>query len=402
MAVGFMSFVFFDSLFLGIDKMLVEQLMKLQDSSIVIYSKEYDEDKKSYPLDRPIKDINEILKISSSIKNIEALTPRTQFLCEVIYLGKSKHIIATVIEPKTDVQVFDLHKNLKEGKFLDDTSALEILVGSALAEELNIKVKDTITLSAYTKYKMLNALDFVVCGILETSVPLINESTVVINFKSAEKLLDLEGDVNSIHIKVPWNKRESISGYFNKVSKIAKQFKEGLSDDYKVYTFKDLYQEFMLLMKQKRISSFIIVFFILLISAVGIVNTMLMAVYERVKEIGIMMAMGFKPKQVRNLFLLEGLIIGLFGSALGAFLGLLSNLWLIYKGWNLEIMYGEKITGLKASQLGMPVWGVIYGEWNIYAFVFCFCFCILIAVISAYFPSRFASKLTVTDCLKFI
>ncbi len=402
MAVGLMFFIFFDSMFVGIDRMLIEELIKFQDSSIVIYSKEYDENKKAYPLNKPIKDVDTILKVASSIKNVEGITPRTQFLAELIYLGKSQYIIGTIVNPQTDTKVFDFHNSVKEGRFFDNNKENEILIGSVLAKKLGVTVGDTITLSAQTKYETYNAVDFVVCGILETVVPTINESTVVLTFNSAEELLDLECTVTSLHIKISWPKGESIPSYTRKVTEVVKELQKKLGEEYKIYSFKELYNEFIILMKQKRISSSIIIFFILLISAVGIVNTILMAVYERIKEIGVLMAMGLKPKEIRRLFLFEGGFIGVIGGLFGILLGFLVNLWLVYLGWNLEKMYGETATGLKPSQLGMPVWGTIYGEWNIYAFIFCFCFGILIAIFSSYFPARYASKLQITNCLRHV
>ncbi|MCS7227711.1 MAG: FtsX-like permease family protein, partial [Endomicrobia bacterium] len=191
--------------------------------------------------------------------------------------------------------------------------------------------------------------------------------------------------------------------YAKKVSSIVENLKKKIGqDDYKIYTFKELYNDFILLMRQKKVSSFVIIFFLLLIGGVGVVNTILISVYERIKEIGLLLAFGFTPKQIKILFLLEGIVIGVIGGSIGCILGAVVNLWLVYFGWNLESFYGEQVTGLKASQIGMPIWGVLYGEWNISAFIFCFCFAVIISTISAYFPAKYASKLQIRECLKFI
>ncbi|MCX7910093.1 MAG: FtsX-like permease family protein [Endomicrobia bacterium] len=401
MSVGVVFFIFFDSLFIGIDKMLIEELLKYQDGAIVIYSKEYAQNKKAYPLDKPIKNPQKIVNLVKSFKDIE-VTFRTNFLAELIYFEKSKYIVATAIDPTTDTKVFNLHNKIKEGRFLIDDNRYEILLGKKLADEFGVKVGDTVILSAYTKYNTYNALEFVVCGLLETTVPTINESSVFLTLKCAEELLTLDGSVTSAHIKVPWKKGEKIATYTKKVLYIVERLKKELYSEYEIYSFRELYNDFIVLMDQKKLSSFIIVFFLLLISAVGIANTILMAVYERIKEIGVLMAFGFKPKQIRKLFLLEGVVMGVIGGFLGCVLGVGLNFWLVYSGWNLEALYAEETTGLKASQLGVPVWGRFYGEWNIYAYLFCFCFCILVAVFSSYFPARYASKLQVRDCLKFV
>ena len=396
MAVGLMFFIFFDSLFVGIDRMVVEGLVKYSDSSIIIYSKEYDENKKAYPLKKGIKDVDRIFKLAQSFKDVEGVATRTQFLGELVYYGKSKYIIGTVINPELDERVFEIKDSIKEGKYFSDGEN-EVIIGIDLARELEITLGESITIIAQTKYETHNALDFVVSGLISTTIPSINEGSLILTYKGAEKLLDLEGSITSIHIKVKWPKGESIPAYTKRVANIASSLQKDLPE-YKVYNFMDIYGEFLLLMQQKKATTFIITFLILLIAAVGIVNTILMAVYERIKEIGVLLAMGFKPKEIRKLFLLEGMVIGVIGGLFGVLLGVLLDLWIIYSGINFAEMY----SGLKASEIGMPVWGVIYGEWNFGAFILSFCFGLITALISAYIPARYASRLKVTECLRFV
>jgi len=400
MAVGLMFFIFFDSLFVGIDRMVVEGLVKYSDSSIIIYSKEYDENKKAYPLKKGIKDVDRIFKLAQSFKDVEEVATRTQFLGELVYYGKSKYIIGKVINPELDERVFEIKDSIKEGKYFSDGEN-EAIIGIDLAKELGITVGETITIIAQTKYETYNALDFVVSGLISTTIPSINEASLILTYRGAEKLLDLEGSITSIHIKVKWPKGESIPSYTKRVANIANSLQKDLPE-YKVYNFMDIYGEFLLLMQQKKATTFIITFLILLIAAVGIVNTILMAVYERIKEIGVLLAMGFKPKEIRKLFLLEGMVIGVIGGLSGVLLGVLADLWLIYSGYNLEAIFSTAASGIKASEIGMPVWGVIYGEWNFGAFVLSFCFGLTVALISAYIPARYASKLEVTNCLRFV
>lgn len=399
MAVGLMFFVFFDSLFVGMDRMLAETLVKYTDSSITIYSLEYDKNKKAYPLNKDIKDVEKIKRLAKNFPEVEEVAFRTQFLGEIAYYGKSKYIVGTVIDPEIDARTFEIKQSIREGKyFSDEENENEILIGSHLARELGIKVGETITIISRTKYETHNAIDYVVTGLINSPSSIINEAGVFISYRGAEKLLNLEGSVTSIHIRIKWNKGEGIPSFSKKVERIASDLQNKLPE-YKVYSFVDIFGDFLLLMKQKRGTTFIIVFLMLIIAGVGIVNTILMAVYERIKEIGVLLAMGLKPREIRKLFLLEGVFLGFIGGFLGIILGIFANLWLVYSGYNLEAIFGNAVSG---SELGMPVWGTIYGEWNITAFVVSFCFAFITALISSYIPARYASKLNVTDCLRFV
>jgi len=398
MAVGLMFFVFFDSLFVGIDSMLAETLVKYTDSAITIYSLEYDKNKKAFPLNKNIKDVEKITQLAKAFPEVEAIANRTQFLGEIAYFGKSKYIVGTVIDPIEDAKTFEIKESIREGKYFNDNDENEVLIGSYLAKELGISVGETITIISRTKYETHNAVDYVVIGLINSPSPVINETGVFVSFKGAERLLNLEGNITAMHIKVRWNKGESIPSFAKKVENVAKSLEEKLSD-YKVYSFMDIFGDFLLLMKQKRVSSFIMIFLMLLIAGVGIVNTILMAVYERIKEIGVLIAMGLKPKEIRKLFLLEGAVLGVIGGIAGIILGFLANLLLINYGYNLEAIFGGSVSG---TELGMPVWGTIYGQWNIAAYIISFCFAFFTALISAYIPARYASKLHATDCLRFV
>ncbi len=398
MAVGFMLYIFFDSLFSGIDKMLVESLIKYSDGSVVIYTKEYDENKKSFPLNKSIQTPLKVINlIKDSLPKVE-ITYRIQFLAEMVASGHSKYITVQAVVPELDTSVFELKASIAEGSYF--LQKHDALIGKALANDLNLKLRDIFTIVTKTKDDTYNAIDFVVVGLLDTPLSNINESSVIITYEAAEDLLNLKGTATSIHIKVPIYKAENIAKYSKRVEEISHEISILLGDRYKVYPFSKLYKDFLILMQQKRISSAIITFMLLLIAAVGIANTILMSVYERIKEIGVLMSVGFKPKQVKKLFLLEGVIIGFIGSVIGLFLGVLANLWLTKSGYNLVALYGG--TGVKGTNLGIPVWGIIYGVWDIKPFLICLFFGIIVAMVSSYYPAKLASKLKPTEALRFI
>ncbi|MFN4244883.1 MAG: ABC transporter permease [Brevinematia bacterium] len=393
-SVGIMVYIAFDSLFNGIDRTLIESIVKFSDSSIVIYSKDYDENRKGFPLDKGIKDVREVERVIRGVKDIEGFVYRTQFLGEVIFGGKSKYIVCTVIDPELDLKIFEIKDHIK-GRYLQGD--LEILIGSILAKKLGVSVGDWVTLAARTAEGGYNALDFVIVGIIESPNALLNESGVMISYSSANKLVNLKGMFTSVNVKVRWNKTESVPLYLNKIDMVASKIRENL-ENYSVYTVKDLYGDFLLLMDQKRVTSYLLTFLILIIAGVGIANNILMAVYERIKEIGVLMAMGMKEKDIRKLFLIEGATIGILGGILGVFLGLLLDLFFIYIGYDVTSMFGD----IDPSELGMPVWTTFYGEWNFMAFLIGFVFSLFISIIFAYIPSRYASKLKVVECLKFV
>lgn len=118
-----------------------------------------------------------------------------------------------------------------------------------------------------------------------------------------------------------------------------------------------------------------------IIATVGITNTMLMAVMERRKEIGMLKALGYKDKDIRLLFMCEGLFIGFAGSAVGFMLGIAANALLSWQGLDFSFM-------LRDTNIGYRISGVMYSAWNMKVFVSIFFAAIGISTIVAWFPSK--------------
>lgn len=393
-AVGIGFYIMTDSILNGIDRLIIEAVVNFSDSSIVIYSQEYDKNRRGYPLDKGITNYVEVENIVSSIRGVESITFRTSFLGEVIFGEKSKYIVGTVIDTTRDESVFEIKKHIS-GSYPADIG--EVLLGKDLARKLNVSLGDYVTISVRTVGGMYNALDFKIVGLVESPSSVLNENGVIISYKSANELLKLNNTKTSAHVRVQWNRGESTDGYLKRVEEVANEIRSRLKDN-AIYTISDLYKDFLLFVEQRRIISYIITLLVLLIAGVGITNNVLMSVYERIKEIGVLMSMGLSPQAVRRLFILEGMFIGVLGGIAGMILGTLLDMLVIYVGIDLKSLFGN----IGGSEIGFPVWGVIYGEWNLQAFAIGFAFAVFTSIIFSYIPARYASKLKVTECLKFV
>jgi len=121
-----------------------------------------------------------------------------------------------------------------------------------------------------------------------------------------------------------------------------------------------------------------------------------MAVYARIREIGVLRAYGMTAKEIRRLFTLEGLIVGAAGSLAGVILGILIVWITATYGINFGSMAGNIDMG------GIPVLDRLYGEWNPGTMVFGFLFGMIVSFISARIPAKRAAKMQVTDALRFV
>jgi ABC-type lipoprotein release transport system permease subunit len=135
---------------------------------------------------------------------------------------------------------------------------------------------------------------------------------------------------------------------------------------------------------------------IIAIAGVGILNLLLMAVYERTREIGVLGAMGLKPRQISLLFILEGTMIGLVGAAAGVILGLVINGYLMKVGLD----FGSAMT--QAASYMALVQGRVYPTWGIEMLPMRVSMIVIISALAALIPATEAGRREPAEALHFV
>jgi len=394
MMVGIGFFIALDSLYNGLDRLSVDDLINYRDSSVKIYSAAYDADRESYPLDKGIADIGALTAWLKNDRRVVAVTPRTQFLAQAGNYHDTTYVIGTVVDPAMDPKVFAL-KDVLIGSYFTPQAGLDrqIILGKELADRLGLKIGDTVLIAASTRYEAQNADDFTIVGLLSTSDPTLNKSTAMIAYAAARDFLDLGEAVGLVtEMDVRLQHRVNLSDTLADAASLAGGVKAAFPS-LAPYSFQDLNKGFLTVLKQKRIWGYVIMLFILLLSAVGIINTVLMSVYERIREVGVLKALGFRGREVVWMFVFEGFFVGCLGSLLGAALGVLINCYTIYVGFSMQ-RFGD-VGG------GFAFWGTLRGEWNPGSILFAVIFGLVLAVLAAAIPARSAG-MAATSALRFV
>lgn len=392
MMVGIGFFIFLDSLYNGLDHLSIDDVINFRDSSLKIFSSAYDADRESYPLDKGMADTAALSVWLKKDTRVVAVTPRTQFLAQAGNNRDAIYVIGNVVDPASDEQVFSLRKALIGRYFTPQAgSDRQIILGKELADKLRLKIGDTVVLAATTKYEAQNADDFTIVGLLSTSDPTLNKSSVFITFDAANDFLDLGGLVTETDVRL--RQRVNLSDILADSASVAAAVKAAFPS-LAPYSFQDLNKGILTVLRQKRIWGYVMMLFLLLIAAVGIVNTVLMSVYERIREVGVLKALGFRGREVVWMFILEGFFVGCLGSLLGAAMGTLINCYSIYVGFPLS-KFGD-------VGAGFVFWGTLRGEWNPGSILFAVVFGMVVAMVAAYIPARSAARMTATSALRFV
>jgi putative ABC transport system permease protein len=391
-AAGLVVFVCIDSMLNGIDRMSIDNLINLSAGALKIQTSSYEKEKESFPLAYSLdSSLSPLLASLSKDNRVTHVTRRTQFIGQLSNYDQIIPVMGTVVDPRSDTLVFGLRPFLV-GSYFDADNTREIVIGRQLATDLGVGVGDNITLYALTKYDSRNADVFRIAGVLSTADPGINHSGVFMTYAAANDFLDLENSATEIDVAIV--KSDNLKHLSNTVSAVQNRLRQEFPSLH-ISSFLDLGASVMELTKAKRVSGFVFTGIILIIAVVGIFNTVFMSVYERIREIGVLRAHGMKPRDISSMFVLEGVITGMLGSALGILVGALLNIAMVTRGIPMEKMGGSIAT----ASYGIA--GTVYGQWNVSGMIVVFLLGVAVATVAGIIPARRASKIPVTEALRF-
>ncbi len=302
-------------------------------------------------------------------------------------------MVATAVDPARDGGVFRLAGAVKQGAWLDAAGPRSVVLGADLAEELGLGPGDFVLVSASTTYGNVNADEYRIAGLLATPDPSLNRTALFMAYRDADELLGLEGLVTEIVVAGrAYPTLDALLDGADGAAGAVRAAAPGLRAD----PIRVLAQDYLAMREMKSKFSSAIILVMLLIAGVGIVNTILMSVYARIREIGVLRAYGMTAGDISRLFTLEGLIVGAVGSLAGVLLGIAIVAVTATYGISFASIVGDLDMG------GIPILGRLYGEWNFGNMVFGFLFGLAVSFVSARIPARRAAKMQVTDALRFV
>jgi len=213
----------------------------------------------------------------------------------------NKAITVLGIEPERYNRVISLAERLTAGQLR--VGAGEAVIGIELAKDLGAEVGDKLRLSAADG----RSDTLTITGLFDLGNKGVNARNVYVGLRTAQSLLDLVGGVSSIDLALH---------DLDLAERLARRIagETGLTADSWIKTN----AQFVTALTSQRVSSNVIRFFIALSVAFGIASVLVVSVIQRGKEIGILRAMGATQAQMRRIFLLQGGIVGFFGSLLGS------------------------------------------------------------------------------------
>ncbi|MFI5359340.1 MAG: ABC transporter permease [Halanaerobiales bacterium] len=390
-AFGVMIVVFARGIVVGMIDSVFADHIQYNSGHIKIIDQEYLKKERLLSLQYPVDGFNgdnldEMIMMLGNLKNVEMVLPRLKFAALVSTEEELVTMSGWGINPQKELIYTNIGDYLKEGRMVQ-TGRPEIVMGTALLEKLAARVGDRVTILFNTAFGSLKGVTFEIVGRLETGLKLLNEAVFYLPLDQAQKFLEMDGQVTELLLFLP--EREMVSGVLPEVRELLKR--EG-GEHYLALSYRETSDLIPLMDLSEVIFNFIYVFLVLL-SCIVVINTMIMIIRERTREIGMMAALGLEKKEILSLFLIEGGFMGLIGSLLGALAGYFLTAYLGKVGFD----YGQALAGMDADIL---LDTMIYPVSSLENTIFAFILGTVIVVLACLVPARRAVKLEPTEAMR--
>ena len=386
LAFGLAIYIFMDGWLKGAETESERNLVLYETSSSRIVTKQYWAERDRLPLASAIQDPEAVIAELRAV-GIPAV-PRTLFAGEAVVDEGSMPVRVIGLDPSRDEDVFSFRSTIEKGRSLKpgETGAL---LGSWLAEDLSLGVGDPLTITTRTRTGFHQTIDLEVVGIVNCPNPAINKGTVFMPLEAVDTLMEMEGAVTEIDLRYR-NYRDAQKINAGAVAGVLAAF-PALT----VVSWQDLSADYLGVSAAKKGGSNVILLLVFIIAAVGVSNTMLMTIYERVRELGMMRALGMRDREVRRIFLLEAGGIGVIGSVAGVALGCVVNAAMVR--WGIDF---SRLLDLKSLDIGYRISSRMHSAWNLPVIIVALAAGILACVVVALVPVRRALRMRITDCLR--
>ncbi len=312
---GLASLIFIWSFIDGMNEQIVDNSTSYLSSHIKIHRKGYHGDKVLY-LSMP--ENRQLQKKISQNPDIIAITPRVEGKAMLSGEQESRGVIVLGVDPQSEPEVTTLAKSIRQGRYLQKGDTNTIVIGDLLSEKTGLRAGDTAVLVSQARDGSVAADKFRVVGIYNSGIDMIDGTHIFIPLQSAQEFYSLWGQITAWAIKI---------GDRNHVPMASTQLKAILGNEYEVLGWKKLLPDMVQVVRFHEIVSYVIIFIVIVVVTVGVANTILMAIMERTREFGIMLALGTSQNQILQLVLLESFLLGLIGVVLGNLLGITVTSW---------------------------------------------------------------------------
>lgn len=376
LSIGLALMLFIAAFFEGEIRSSMESTLRLASGHLQIRNIDYDPDKLSVAWEYLIENPEQIAAQVQALEQVQVATPRLIASGIVSVRDESSGVQIMGVDPASSAND-PYRQGMVSGEFPTADDRDGILIGLPLAENMGLKVGDQLNLLVNTSNGTVDEQLFTVRGIFSTGTSTYDKSIVLLPLAKAQAFSGAENRASFIFVLL--KDREQADA-------VAAALK---SPNYQIKTWKQLNEILVLLEDFSNAYLMIMNLIVMGVTATVIVNTLVMSVFERTREIGILTAIGMKGRQIIALFLTEAGLLALGGLAFG-----------LLFGWGLATYFGK--VGIYFGDLGLS--GFYLGD-RIYTYltpqntINLTIMALVITLLASLYPARLAARMEPVEAL---
>ncbi len=287
------------------------------------------------------------------------------------------------MDPVTEKRVTELEKRIGIGRFLQPEDSYALILGATTANNLRLKLGDSVIIVGYDRFGVMVAESFTLIGIITSGEMGLDRGMAITSLSTLQEMVDMQGQVTTFAIRLPERQIAKV------VEELQLRLQEESLEIMPWYSMFPVMKEWVTLH-----NGFLYLFIgvVLFIVLAGELNTLLLSMLERTREFGVLMAIGTTRQEVAALLIMEALMIGLLGTLAGLALGFL-------------IVYITGITGIDLSILlgstsRFYVDPLIHPQLNLEHFGVTVVAILMASVVAGFYPAWRASLLQPAEAIR--
>lgn len=290
----------------GVYEGMIRNVVSFSSGYIQIHNKGYWEERS---VDNALKADEALLKKLSEEEGISQCSKRMESFALASAKNKTRGIAFIGIEPDKEKEACKLNERLIQGKYFDTDNDDGILIGEGMAKYFNISVGDSLVLISQGYHASSAAAIFPVRGILALGSPQLNDNLIYMSLKQSQNYLSADSLCTSISL------------YLTNVNQL-EQVAERLKANYAHYsleamTWKEMLPEMDQFITADKGGHLIVIAILYLVISFGLYSTVLMMIYERQHEFGILVSIGMKKRLLTSIVFMETFFVTFVGATLG-------------------------------------------------------------------------------------